>query len=144
MGITMEVQDICKEMYLPAATQVYVSREKAKEAIELHNHISVKREMEGKFTCDQSYNRDLKKMQAFMTDKSLEKSIIKVMWLTNMINNRTTMQGKYKQYSCAHCSEGLNEKVLEIAKHLMQCPAHKEFRLQPSLKKYRFLYSFKL
>ena len=42
MGITKEVQDICKDLYLPDATQVYVCREKAKEAIELHNHTNVK------------------------------------------------------------------------------------------------------
>ena len=129
MGITREVQDICKDMYLPDATQVYVSREKAKEAIELHNHTTVKKEMQGKSKCGQIYTRDLRKMQAFMLDKSLENSRIEVLWLTNMIDTRTTMKGKYKQYNCPHFSEGLIEKVLESPQHLMQCHAYKDLRL---------------
>ena len=46
-----------------------------------------------------------------------------------MIDTRTTMKGKYKQYNCPHCSEGLNEKVLESPQHLMQCHAYKDLRL---------------
>ena len=129
VGITKEVQDICKEMGLPDATKEYISREKAKDAIELHNHSTVKKDMEGKTKCDQIYNQDLRKRQAFMTDKSFENSRMEVLWLTSMIDTRTTMKGKYKQYSSPHCSEGMNEKVLKNPQHLLQCQAYQDLRL---------------
>ena len=63
-----------------------------------------------------------------MNDKSLENARIKVLWLTNMKDTRATMKEKYKQYNCPHCSEGVNEGVLESSQHLMQCEAYREMR----------------
>ena len=124
-GITQEVKAICKEMKLPDATQEFVSREHAKEEIEFHNHCTVKKEMEGKSKCDTIAKQELQKMQEFMKDKSLENSRIEVLWLTSMIDTRTTMKGKYKHYSCPHCREGINEGVLESPHHLIQCEAYR-------------------
>ena len=54
-GITKEVRTICQAMGLPDATQQYVSRQEAKEAMNIHHLITVKKEMEGKSKCDQIY-----------------------------------------------------------------------------------------
>ena len=45
-GITKEVKTICQAMGLPDATQQYVSRQEAKEAMNIHHLITVKNEME--------------------------------------------------------------------------------------------------
>ena len=127
-GITKEVQNICTEMGLPDATRQYVSRAQAKEEIENHNHRTVKKEMEGKSKCDQIYKKDLRKRQVFMNDKSLENARIEILWLTNMIDTRTSMKGKYKKYNCPHCIEGIDEGVLESPQHLMHCGAYLDMR----------------
>ena len=75
-GITKEVQDICKVMGLPDATKVRVGRKEAKEAMSLHNISIIKKEMEGKSKCDQIYNKDFRKIQDFMKQKSLENARI--------------------------------------------------------------------
>ena len=78
---------------LPDATQQFVSKKEAKEAVSLHHLISVKKEMEGKTKCGQIYKRDIRKMQDFMLDKSLKNARMEVLWLTDMLNTRSTMKG---------------------------------------------------
>ena len=46
-----------------------------------------------------------------------------------MLDTRTTMKGKYKQYSCPHCSEGVNEGILESPQHLMRCQDYQVLRI---------------
>ena len=89
----------------------------------------VKRDMEEKSKCDRICNKDLRKMQSFMIEKSLENSRLEVLWLTNMIDTRTTMKGKYKEpYNCPHCSDGLEAGTLESPLHLMSCSAYEKYR----------------
>ena len=127
-GITQEVKDICQEMGLPNATQQFVSRQEAKEAISLHHLITIKKEMEGKRKCDQIYKRDIRKMQEFMLDKSLENARMEVLWLTDMLDTRSTMKGRYRQYACPHCCEGRDLGTLETPQHLMHCQAYLQLR----------------
>ena len=69
--------------------------------------------MEGKSKCDMIRNKDFRKMQKFMLDKSLENSRIEIIWLSNMIDTRATMKGKYKNgYNCPHCSDGVSKGIL--------------------------------
>ena len=128
-GITKEVQNICKEMGLKDATQQYLYRDEIKEAISLHNPTIIKKEMEGKSKCDMIWNLDFRQMQVFMKDKSLENSRIEILWLTNMLDTRTTMKGKYKQgYKCPHCPDGTREGTLESPGHLLECQAYLDLR----------------
>ena len=127
-GITKEVQNIGKDMGLPDATQQYVSREEIKKALSYHNLATTKKAMEGKSKCDQIYSKDFRKMQEFMKEKSLENSRIEVMWLTNMIDTRSTMKGKYKGYNCPHCNDGCSKGALETPVHLMHCQAYTDLR----------------
>ena len=84
--------------------------------------------MEGKSKCDQIYKKDLRKRQVFIKDKSLENARIEILWLTNMIDTRTSMKGKYKKQNCPHCREGIDEGVLESPLHLMHCEAYLDMR----------------
>ena len=113
-GITKEVKTTCQAMGLPDATQQYVSRQEAKEAMNIHHLITVKKEMEGKSKCDKIYTKDLRVMQDFIKDNSLENARMEVLWMTNMLDTRSTMKGKYsKQYNCPHCKEGREQGTLE-------------------------------
>ena len=115
-------------MGLPDATKVRVGRKEAKEAMSLHNISIIKKEMEGKSKCDQIYNKDFRKIQDFMKQKSLENARIEVLWLTNMLDTRTAMKAKYNQYNCPHCEEGTKEGVLESPLHLLSCQAYTDLR----------------
>ena len=64
-------------------------------------------------------------MQEFMKDKSLENS----QWLTDMIDTRVTMKGKYREpYSCPHCTDGLEAGTLESPLYLLSCQAYVDYR----------------
>ena len=68
-------------------------------------------------------------MQDFMVEKSLENSRMEVLWLTNMLDTRTTMKAKYtQQYSCPHCADGRESGILESPLHLMECRAYADLR----------------
>ena len=128
-GITKEVQELCNGMGLADATKKYLTRLETKEALEFHHLQVLKQEMEGKSKCDNIRNIDLRKMQEFMKEKSLENSRLEVLWLTNMVDTRMTMKGKYEEpYTCPHCSDGLQTGALESPLHLMSCKAYEDLR----------------
>ena len=54
---------------------------------------------------------------------------MEILWLTNMLDTRTTMKGKYKNgYWCPHCSDGTIRGTLESPGHRMQCEAYRDLR----------------
>ena len=128
-GITQEVKTICKDMGLPDATNQFVGRSEAKEALGLHHLRIIKEEMKGKSKCDQIYIKDIRVMQDFMKEKYLENARMEVLWMTNMLDTRSIMKGKYdKQYCYPHCKEGREQGTLENPQHLMHCEAYLQFR----------------
>ena len=63
-------------------------------------------------------------MQEFMKEKSFENCRLDVLWLTNMVDTKMKMKGKYeKQYTCPHCIDGLQAGL-----HLKSCKAYEELR----------------
>ena len=81
---------------------------------------------------------DTRKMQKYMTQKSLENSRIEFLWETYMLETRYNMKGKYKkdQYQCPHCREGSQPGgSMETSSHLMVCYAYSDLRegLQPEV-----------
>jgi hypothetical protein len=127
-GITMEVKAICRQMGLPDATEKYLYRKEVKEAMSYHHLKIIKEEMEGKSECEKVRKIDTRQMQDFMLEKSLENSRMEVLWLTDMLDTRTTMKAKYKQYHCPHCNDGRLSGTLESPSHLMECDAYSELR----------------
>ena len=63
-----------------------------------------------------------------MKEKSLENSRIEVLWLTNMMDTRSTMKGKYSNYNCPHCEDGQRNGIIETPSHLMHCQAYSDLR----------------
>ena len=94
------------------------------------HHLQIlRKEMEGKSNCQSIPNKDTRNMQDFMVEKSLENSRMEVLWLTNMLDTRTTMKAKYnQQYSCPHCADGRESGILENPLHLMECRAYADLR----------------
>ena len=102
---------------------------KVRDALSFHHLQVVKKEMQGKSKFDKICNKDLRKMQHFMIHKSLENSRLEVLLLTNMVDTRTTMKGKYKEpYNYPHRSDGLEAGTLESPLLIMNCRANEEFR----------------
>ena len=77
--------------------------------------------MEGKSKYDLICNKDIRKIKIFMMEKYLENCRLEVLWLTNMIETRTTMK-------CKNQEPRPGVGVLESPLHLMSCKAYEEFR----------------
>ena len=64
-----------------------------------------------------------------MKDKSLEDSRLEFRWLTNMLDTRTTMPGRYGgRRTCPHCPEGREGGQEESPSHLLWCQAYSSLR----------------
>ena len=107
-GLASEVQEICLEVGLRDACTEYVSRKEAFEAITFHNMKVVKEEMEAKAPKKLKHMRklDCSKQQAFMKQASLQDSRLEFLWLSNILDTRTTRGNKYSNKFCPHCREG--------------------------------------
>ena len=130
-GLASEVQEICLKVGLPDACKQYINRKEACEAITFHNMKVVKEEMEAKAPkkLKQMRNLDCSKQQAFMKQASLQDSRLEFLWLSNMLDTRTTMGNKYSKKSCPHCREGLEYGVEESPLHLVEhCDAYADLR----------------
>ena len=110
----MEVLELVAKEHTKNFASQFVGRSEAKEAKSLHHLRIIKEEMKGKSKCDQIYIKDVRVMQDFMKEKSLENARMEVLWMTNMIDTRSTMKGKYNtQFCCPHCKEGREQGTLE-------------------------------
>ena len=63
-----------------------------------------------------------------MTEKSLENSRLEFLWLTDMLDSRTTMSKKYSSPYCPHCAAGQVLGAVESPQHWLTCEAYMEFR----------------
>ena len=108
-GLTREVKEACSKIGLEDITEKYISREKIKEAILYHNMNEVKEEMQSEKykKLDKIKYGDCREIQPYMKEKSLEDSRIEFLWLTDMLDTRTTMPGRYgRKKTCPHCPAG--------------------------------------
>ena len=119
-GLTREVQDICKKVGLQDVTKKYICRKEIYENIQCYDMKIVKEKMATLEKCQYIRNRDLRVIQPYMLEKSLQQSRMEFLWDTMMIDTQTTMKSKYEKdkYSCPHCDEGREQGVLETPSHL--------------------------
>ena len=74
---------------------------------------------------DQIRHLDCRSMQSYMKDKSLEDSRLQFRWLTNMLDTRTLMPGRYgRRRTCPHCHDGREGGQEESPSHLLSCQAY--------------------
>ena len=112
-GLTSEVKALCQLVGLPDANDKYIHRDEIKKAVMYHNMKIVKQELEGLKKTKPLSCKDLSQMQPFMFEKSLADSRMEVLWLTNMLDTRATMKGKYGKDDiyCPHCPEGRQDQL---------------------------------
>ena len=68
-------------------------------------------------------------MQLYMKDKSLEDSRLEFRWLTDMLDTRTTMPGRYGgRRTCPHCPEGREGGQEEAPSHILVYQAYSGLR----------------
>ena len=130
-GITREAREACFRIGLPDVTKKYISREDIKEAIMFPNMAEVKKEMQsGKYKkLDKIKYSDCRAMQPYMKEKSLEDSRLEFRRVTDMLDTRTTMPGRYgRKKTCPHCPAGRKERQEESPDHLLLCEAYSSLR----------------
>ena len=96
-GLTTEVAQICQLAGLPNVCSQFIGRKEAEEAIINHHLVEIREEMEPLSKMERIKKTDTRKMQKYMTQKSLENSRIEFLWETNMLETRYNMKGKYKK-----------------------------------------------
>ena len=71
---------------------------------------------------------DLRYMQKYMANTSLDDSRLEFRYRTRMLNNRANMGKRYSFKNCPHCPAGRQEGVLENNQHWMECSAYEDLR----------------
>ena len=119
-------------MGLPDVREEDIPREKVKEAVLYFNLAEVKKEMNSPNykKLDKIKHLDCRYMQEYMKNKSLEDSRLEFKWLTDMLDTRTTMPGRYGGVrTCPHCLEGREGGQEESPSHMLICQAYSSLRV---------------
>jgi hypothetical protein len=142
-GLAMEAKELCAMLGLPDVTKKDIGRRDIKEAVMYNNIMCIKKEMEPLQKLDKIRHDDFRQMASYMLEKSLEDSRLEFLWLTDMLDSRTTMSKKYSSPYCPHCAAGQVLGAVESPDHWMSCEAYREYRdgLNPDIvQKDRFVY----
>ena len=75
-----------------------------------------------------------------MLEKSLEDSRLEFLWLTDMLDSRTTMSKKYSSPYCPHCAAGQVLGAVESPEHWMSCEAYRDGLNPDIVQKDRIVY----
>ena len=81
-------------MALPDATQKYLYRKEIQEYVQYYDMKVVKESMSSLVKCKTIRERDCRRVQPYMYEKSLLQSRMEFLWDTQMLDPRTTMKGR--------------------------------------------------
>ena len=127
-GLAKEAKELCVHLGLPDVSKKDIHREDIKSAVMYHNVKKLKDEMGPLKKLELIKYTDCRKMAPYMTEKSLENSRLEFLWLTDMLDSRTTMSKKYNSPYCPHCAAGQVLGAVESPQHWLTCEAYREFR----------------
>ena len=127
-GLAMEAKELCAMLGLPDMTKKDICRRDIKEVVLYDNIMSIKKEMEPYKKLDKIKYDDFRQMAPYMLQKSLGDSRLEFLWLTDMLDSRTTMSKKYSSPYCPHCAAGQVLGAVESPEHWMSCEAYREYR----------------
>ena len=105
-GLAKEAKELCVQLGLPDVSKKDIHREDIKSAVTYHNLKKVKEEMGPLKKLELIKYSDCRKMAPYMEEKSLEDSRLEFLWLTDMLDSRSTMSKKYSSPYCPHCVAG--------------------------------------
>ena len=74
-------------------------------------------------------NTDLRYMQKYMTQVSLENARLEFRYRTRMLDTRADMGKRYSFKYCPHCPAGRQDGVIENSQHWLVCSAYSKFRI---------------
>ena len=114
-------------MGLPNACLEYIQRKEIYESIFIR-HLRVLKEEYKMEKLKYLQNTDIQYRQEYMMMSSLEYARVEFKYRTNMLDNRASMDRKYKEKYCPHCPERRLEGVLESGQHWFKCPAYELIR----------------
>ena len=86
-GLTKEVIEICKEVGLPNACEVFVHRKEVVEAM-LYSHLKTLKEEYSMKKLKHLKNDDIRYMQSYMTMASLENARLELRFRVGILDNR--------------------------------------------------------
>ena len=95
----------------------------------MNNHLKILKEEYGMEKLKHLQNTDLRYMQKYMAQVSLENSRLEFRYRTRMLDTRADMGKRYSFKTCPHCPAGRMEGVVENSQHWLECAAYKEFRI---------------
>lgn len=105
-GLAKEAKELCIQLGLPDVSKKDIHREDIKSAVMYHNIKKLKEEMGPLKKLEMIKYINFRKMAPFMKEKSLEDSRLEFLWLTDMLDSRSTMSKKYSSPYCPHCVAG--------------------------------------
>ena len=74
-------------------------------------------------------NIDLRYIQKYMKQASLENARLELRYKIRMLNNRANMAKRYTLKYCPHCPAGWQDGVVENSQHWLECAAYKALRV---------------
>ena len=127
-GLTKEVIRFCEEIGLPNPCQEYLNRQEVAEAV-MYSHLKVLKEQYSMEKLKHLKNTELRYMQNYMSQVSLENARLEFRYRVRMLDTRADMGKRYSFKFCPHCSAGRQDGVIENSQHWLECSAYREFRI---------------
>ena len=127
-GLTKEVMEFCKEIGLQNPCKEFLDRKEVSEAIMI-SHLKTLKEEYSMEKLKHLKNTDIRYMQKYMTQASLENARLEFRYRTRMLDNRADMGKRYSFKYCPHCPAGRQDGVVENSQHWLECSAYRALRV---------------
>ena len=131
-GLGEEVSEICREIGIPDANEVLVSKSEVKKAIHQHHYTDLKKELSQSKKLDNIRNEDFSEVQTYFNCKSVENGRMSFKVRSQMVPDIPgNFKNKFKRkvggedgLICSYCAE---QQVMTQG-HCLECPAWVDIR----------------
>ena len=128
-GLGQEVTNICKEIGLPDLNENMITKSLIKEAINAHHYGDMKKELEKSSKLEGVKNEDLREVQKYFQNKSVENGRLAFKIRSHMVQDIPgNFKNKFRKNKdgliCSYCSE----MEIMTQSHCVRCPAWTEQR----------------
>jgi hypothetical protein len=127
-GLAKEVLKFFQEVGLSNPCEQFLNREEVSEAI-MYSHLKTLKEEYSMEKLKHLKNTDLRYMQKYMTQVSLENARLEFRYRTRMLDTRADMGKRYSFKYCPHCPARWQDGVIENSQHWLVCSACSKFRI---------------
>ena len=127
-GLAQEARKFCQEVGLSNPCEQFLNREEVLEAI-MYSHLKTLKEEYSMEKLKHLKETDIRYMQKYMSQVSLENARLAFRYRTRMLDTRADMGKRYSFKYCPHCPAGLQEGEIENSQHWLVCSAYSKFRV---------------